>query len=151
MYQFNFVRENTLNYVREIDDHWMEVVPRGLNNNIKWNLGHIYLISEKLAFQLTGEVGNSPKELQELFNSGTSPKEWKKEIPKKQEVLQLLREQLVRVESLLIDRTEDKLEKPYTTSTGLELVTIGDCISFCLYHEGMHFSTIKNINQILQK
>jgi hypothetical protein len=102
--QLKFVRKCTIDYVKNMNVNRLEVVPAGLNNNIKWNLGHVYIVFEKFAFQLTGEKVNIPDTFPELFNPGTSPEDWSIESPKKDELITLLNEQIVKVESLLSER-----------------------------------------------
>ncbi|RKL65742.1 hypothetical protein CR203_19020 [Salipaludibacillus neizhouensis] len=149
--QFKFARMSAINYVKDLNGNQVEAVPTGLNNNIKWNLGHQYVVVEKFAFLLTGEKAKIPANFQKLFNPGTSPKDWSMESPKKDELIALLTEQMKKVESLLSDRLEDPIENVYKTSTGLEISSVGGCLSFCLYHEGMHFGAIKHIKQLSQK
>ncbi|MEK5040443.1 DinB family protein [Sporosarcina sp. FSL K6-3457] len=148
--QLKFVRKNTIDYVRGVHEKQWAVVPAGLNNNIMWNVGHIYMVTEKFAFQLAGEKMNVPENFPELFNSGTFPKEWSIDTPTKEELITLLTEQSVKVESLLVERIEDPIKEMYNTSTGLQISHVAECLSFCLYHEGMHFGLIKGINQLLK-
>ena len=37
--QLKFVRNSTLDYVKDIDERYLDVIPSTMNNNIKWNLG----------------------------------------------------------------------------------------------------------------
>lgn len=148
--QLKFVRKATIDYVKGVNENRLEVVPVGLNNNIKWNLGHIYTVTEKFAFQLPCEKANVSDKFPELFNPGTSPKDWSVESPTKEELIILLNEQIVRVETLLSERTGEAIKEMYNTSTGLQISNVAECLSFCLYHEGMHFGIIKGINQRLQ-
>ncbi|WP_235816544.1 DinB family protein [Bacillus massilinigeriensis] len=148
MNQLFFVRKNTISYVKDLSENVLKIVPLGLNNHIKWNLGHIYVISEKFCFTLTREETKLPANFNKLFDPGTSPSHWEIDPHEKNELIYLLNEQISRIESVLSGRMEEKIKQPYTTSTGLELVTIGELISFCLYHEGMHFGAIKNIHNL---
>ena len=68
-------------------------------------------------------------------------------IPSLGDIILLLSKQNDRVEHTLAHRLEEALEKPFVTSSGLELLTVKECLSFCLYHEGMHFAKIKAIKQ----
>ena len=148
--QIRFVRENTLSQVAGMKDEESLFIPKGFNNNIKWNLGHIYVIQEKFGFQLTGEEVELPKDFIELFSTGTKPIEWGNQVmPTIHELIQLLINQLDRIEKNLDGRLDDGIE-PYTTSTGLTLLTVKELISFCLYHEGMHFNAIKSIKRMIQ-
>ncbi|PAK37103.1 hypothetical protein CHI08_23535 [Peribacillus simplex] len=55
-----------------------------------------------------------------------------------------------RIEQTLEFRLKEVVEKPFTTSTGLTLSTVEELLSFCLYHEGMHFATIKSFKRIIR-
>ncbi|MFC4404102.1 DinB family protein [Gracilibacillus xinjiangensis] len=148
--QFTFARKATMEYVKGLKENQLEVVPAGSNNHIKWNLGHVYMVTENFAFQLTGEKADIPDHYPELFNTGTSPKDWSKKTPRIEELIVLLNKQMVRVETILADKIEQPIKEIYNTSTGLQISSVAECLSFCLYHEGMHFGAIKGINQRLQ-
>lgn len=149
--QLRFVRENTIYYVTEMKDEESLIIPEGFNNNIKWNLGHIYVVQEKFAYYFIKEKMNMPKNFSELFTTGTSPESWRnKELPTISELIQLLEDQNGRIEEALEFRLKEVIEKPFTTSTGLTLSTVEELLSFCLYHEGMHFAMIKSYQRIIQ-
>lgn len=147
--QLRFVRDNTIKQVNEMSEEETRTVPRGFNNNILWNLGHILLVHEKFSFALTNEKMELPKHFAEVFAPGTKPENWGTQVPSLDEILLLLSKQIERIEQTLEHRLEEELEKPFVTSAGLELSAIKECLSFCSYHEGMHFSTIKAIKQQL--
>ncbi len=149
--QLQFARQSTIDYVKQLEERRFEVTPKGFNNHIKWNLGHIYVALEKIVFRLTGEKTEFPVNFPELFSPGTSPKEWTMEAPETTELINALEEQLERLDSLLSKRLDNAIPEEYTTSTGLQISTIGDCVNFIIYHEGMHFGIIKSINQVLQE
>jgi hypothetical protein len=145
--QLRFVRGNTIKLVDGMSEEETRTVPRGFNNNILWNLGHILLVHEKFSFALTNEKMDLPKHIAELFAPGTKPESWGTQVPSLDEIAVLLSKQIDRIKQILEHRLEDNLEKPFVTSAGLELLTVKECLSFCLYHEGMHFATIKAIKQ----
>ncbi|KAB8126635.1 DinB family protein [Gracilibacillus oryzae] len=147
--QLVIVRENTINLVKGMEENTSELVPEKLNNNIKWNLGHIYVVGEKFLFQIAEEEANIPSNYSALFNPGTSPSDWKQDPPSLDELTGLLEEQINRLNSVLPGQLDDKVKNPYTTSTGFTLTTVKEFISFCLYHEGMHFGAIKNIKKLI--
>ncbi|KIL42205.1 hypothetical protein SD70_01210 [Gordoniibacillus kamchatkensis] len=145
--QLRFVRGNTILQVTGMSEEKTCIVPRGFNNNVLWNLGHILLIHEKFSFALTNEKMELPNHFAELFATGTKPENWGMQVPGLDEIILLLSNQIDRIEQSLKHRLEEELEKQFVTSTGLELSTVKECLSFCLYHEGMHFATIKAIKQ----
>ncbi|WP_431030239.1 DinB family protein [Lysinibacillus sp. LZ02] len=147
--QLRFVRKNTLSQVVGMKDEESLLIPKEFNNNIKWNLGHIYVIQEKFGLQIIEEEYQLPNYFMEWFGSGTRPTEWvNQELPTIHELIQLLIDQLDRIEQNLEGRLDDMI-LPYTTSTGLTLSTVKELISFCLYHEGMHFDAIKSIKRMI--
>jgi len=148
--QLKFIRENTVSTVKGIDDEISMIIPEGFNNNIKWNLGHIYVVQERFAFHFIGEKMEIPDCFNELFDPRTQPAKWEKQTPSINELIDLLVYQTIRIESLLASRMKEVVKEPYTTSAGLTLATVEEFLSFCLYHEGMHFDAIKSIKRIVQ-
>ncbi|MCO0597018.1 DinB family protein [Peribacillus butanolivorans] len=149
--QLKFVRENTIRHVANMNDETSLFIPVGFNNNIKWNLGHIYAVQERFAFDIIGEKMTMPNHFTELFSTGTKPSEWgEQKSPAIYDLIQLLDNQVNRVEQALEFRLNTTLEQPYTTSTGLTLSSVEELLTFCLYHEGMHFGAIKSISQMFQ-
>lgn len=148
--QLRFVRDNTLKRVTGMSDEELLVVPQGFNNNILWNLGHILLIHERFSFGFINEKMDIPGHYVELFGQGTKPATWgeQAQIPSLEELIPLLHGQIDRIGRNLEERLNEVLEKPYVTSAGLEILTVKECLSFLLYHEGMHFAAIKAINQM---
>ncbi|WP_186577212.1 DinB family protein [Aquibacillus kalidii] len=147
--QLFIARENTINFVKDMEEATTELVPDRLNNSIKWNLGHIFVISEKFLFQLTGEDTKIPSNYSSFFNNGTRPVDWKLNPPSLDELINILSEQMNRVKLTLSGRMDEKVKELYSTSTGFELVYVREFVSFCLYHEGMHFGAMKNISKFI--
>jgi hypothetical protein len=146
--QLRFVRDNTIRQVKEIDETSSLFIPEGFNNHIKWNLGHIFFVQEKFAFHFIGEKMEIPDSFPELFSPGTNPANWGEQVPSIKELIQLLESQVDRIEGVLENKMKVAVG-PYTTSTGLTLSTVEEFLSFCLYHEGMHFDAIKSIKRMI--
>ncbi|WYP24992.1 DinB family protein [Alkalihalobacillus sp. FSL W8-0930] len=148
--QLEFTRRQTLKYVNDINDSMAEKIPTGLRNNIKWNLGHIYVIHEKFAFGLTNHQTHLPSNFNQLFDPGTKPSDWTQKGPSMSELLELLSEQFIRIESILTNHIKEDINPHYhSSSSGLTFKTVDDVLTFSIYHEAMHFATIKNILSIL--
>jgi uncharacterized damage-inducible protein DinB len=141
--QLEFAREQTLKAVTDITEDVADTIHTGFRNNIRWNLGHIYLAQENYAFRFLGMPLTLPANYPDLFAHGTSPLNWTEAPPSLSELIHLLSGQLERIRSALKHRLDEKIEKPYTTSAGLYIETVRELLSFMLYHEGMHFSCIK--------
>ncbi|WP_336776450.1 DinB family protein [Paenibacillus sp. MMO-58] len=144
LHQLGFVRQVTLNTVRGLSEAMLDRVPDGFNNNIRWNLGHIYVVQERFAFHFAGESVHLPDGFERWFAKGTKPGDWQEEgqLPKLADLLELLAGQPIRIAEKLHDRIDEQVAVPFTTGTGLTLHTIGEFLSYTLYHEGIHFNSI---------
>ncbi|MGO4499320.1 DinB family protein [Paenibacillus sp. 2RAB27] len=140
--QLDFIRQSTIKAVAGLSESTIDHIPEGFNNNIRWNLGHIYTVQEKFAFHFAGEPLQLPENFDRLFAKGTKPADWHEKLPSLEELLVLLAEQPKRIQEVLQDRLDERVAKPFTTGSGLLLNTIGEFLNFTLYHEGMHFNTI---------
>ncbi|MDR6551542.1 DinB family protein [Paenibacillus qinlingensis] len=140
--QLEFIRKSTIKAVEGLSEDTIDAMPEGFNNNIRWNLGHIIFVQEKFAFHFIGEPLQVPENFERLFAKGTKPADWNEELPSLETLLALLVEQPKRIQSILHDRLDESVAKPFTTGNGLLLTTIGEFLNYTLYHEGMHFNSI---------
>lgn len=148
--QLGVIRRQTINYVKDISDSAAEIIPAGLRNNIKWNLGHLYVVQERFAFQLTGKETKFPTNINKLFDLGTKPSDWDMEPPTMSQLIDLLTEQIERIESALSNKLKEEINPHYkSASTGITFTTVEQLLSFSIYHEALHFATIKNIKSII--
>ncbi|MGG1516840.1 DinB family protein [Paenibacillus oryzisoli] len=151
--QLAFVRSQTLKLMEGVTEENADVIPEGFRNSIRWNLGHIYVVLERFAFQYIGLPQHLPRGFKEQFEYGTSPgnKTDSTPVPTLQELELLLKEQLERIRASLEHRLQEKIIPPYTTSAGMTLETPEQFLSFNLYHEGMHLSVIKLYKSLLSR
>lgn len=145
-----FVRSATLKAVEGISEGTADVVPEGLNNNIRWNLGHIFSSQESLALGRAGEPMQIPEEFRKFFAGGTKPADWVGEPPTVEELIKLLSEQPNRIREKLGNRLHEEAVKPFIIP-GLTLKTIGELLTFTLYHEGIHVQNIKNLRKLSER
>lgn len=64
----------------------------------------MYVIHEKFAFQLAEQETKSPANFNKLFDPGTKPSDWDIEPPALSQLIDLLTEQMQRVEQVLSSR-----------------------------------------------
>lgn len=150
--QLDFVRAQVLKAVEGVSEEMADQIPDGFRNSIRWQLGHIYVVLERLAYQSLGLPTQTPEGFKELFEFKTSPLTAPTglAVPSLQELTALLKEQPVRIRSELANRLHDDIT-PYTTSAGMKLESLAEFLSFNLYHEGMHFSVIKQYKVLLSR
>ncbi|KRE49465.1 hypothetical protein ASG85_24190 [Paenibacillus sp. Soil724D2] len=143
--QLAFVRGQTLKLMDGITEETADRIPDGFRNTIRWQLGHIYVVLERFAFQYMGLLLRLPEGFKEQFEYGTTPLNRPNSIavPTLPELESLLKNQQERIRDVLGLRLQEKIVPPYTTSAGMTLETPEQFLSFNLYHEGMHISVIK--------
>ncbi|TGE32213.1 DinB family protein [Desulfosporosinus sp. Sb-LF] len=145
--QLKVIRSNTINTVKELGENQADLVPEGFNNNIRWNLGHVYLSQERFAFNFAQEPMVVPNGFTELFGRDSKPSEWKVQPPTLPVLIQLLEDQTNRIEEKLSNRLDEVVANPLTMPSGLTLKTIGEYLIFSMYHEGMHVQTINMLKR----
>lgn len=148
--QVQFVRETTLKLAAHLNSDHLKTIPEGFNNNILWNLGHIYVIHENLIFKVSGEGTVMPEGFVEHFAPKTSPKDWGHSVPSFETVVEKLKEQAERMANAFNGKLDVTIPKALQFKT-FENTTNGDLLHFGMVHEAMHATTVKLYNQLLQK
>ena len=127
-----------------IDDTSLEDlnnIPEGFNNNIIWNIGHVVVTEQLLAYKLSG--------LEPSISGGMINKYRKDSKPEGP----VTEDEVNEIKALLfssIKKTEDDykngLFKDYNTytvsTTGNTLTSIDDALQFILAHEGIHYGYV---------
>lgn len=144
--QLELIRSITLEEVFSINDEEADIQPEGFNNTIRWHLGHIYLVQERLAFHHAGFPLEVPQEYIDLFANRTRPSEWKIEPPSLAELGVRLTEQPGRIRTLLGEKLNEPPAVPFPRFDG-KLDTIGAILNYSLYHEGQHKALITQIKR----
>ena len=104
--QLQFVRQGTLHIIKDISETQADIVPEGFNNNIRWNLGHIYLVHALFS------QDRAPSGYGSLFKMGSKPADWTVQPPALPELLELLEAQPNRIQEQLLDRLDESLPYP---------------------------------------
>ncbi|ODG92628.1 MULTISPECIES: DinB family protein [Bacillaceae] len=141
--QFQFVRMGTLKKFDAITEEMADVKLDGLNNTLRWQLGHIYTVTE-LGMHL-----GSPEKMQlsarykELFGNGTSPANWTGEIPTLQEIKEQLESQMARVVEVANETNE--AAAPFEIAN---FKTVGEMVHFSISHEMLHQGQIITMTKL---
>ncbi len=122
-------------------------IPADFNNNIIWNIGHIIAVQQRLVYALSNLPMYISDDLFNLYKPGTKPL-----IAATQEEVDTLKTLL----TSLADNTKNDLAagkfqtyKEITTSTGFNLASIEDAMTFNNFHEGLHLGYILSIRKFL--
>lgn len=116
-------------------------IPEGFNNNIIWNIGHIVVTQQLLAYKLSGLPMMIDEVLISKYMKGTKPESDVSQA-EVNEIKTLLFSTLEKTKEDL-DNDIFKTFNSYTVSTtGNTLNTIEDAFDFILFHEGMHLGYV---------
>lgn len=145
--QMRFIRNRTLAALDATTEEMADKVPEGFANNIRWNLGHIYVTQEKLAYSFLQEDPYLPEGYLHFFNAKTSPSTWESTPPSLAELRNLLATQLDRLEETFRGRLAEKGEKPFRLGEHVQFDTLAEVLSFMNWHEGLHQGTISSLKR----
>lgn len=101
--QLAFVRGQTLKLMDGVTEETADRIPDGFRNTIRWQLGHIYVVLERFAFQFMGLPLHLPEGFKEQFEYGTTPLNRPNSVavPTLPELESLLKDQQERIRDVL--------------------------------------------------
>lgn len=122
-------------YLQNNSDEHLCAIPKGYNNNLLWNIGHVVVTQHLLVYKLQSAELQLPEEMIESFRKGSMANaaenlQWKSLIEQELEngILELGR----------FLQNEKSTAVDYPTSFGVHLSSLDDCLQFLLMHEGIH-------------
>lgn len=142
--QLNTYRGELLEMVAGVSEAESEIIPRGFNNNIRWNLGHIYVDQYIWIRTLTKEEIPIPLKFIEWFGYGSSPSRFNDETPTFSQLIPMLQQQPFTIQEKYKNRLEEKF-----APTEMGIHTIEQVLIRTIFHEGLHLSAIQAIKRQL--
>lgn len=142
--QLESYRSELLGVLIDVTEEQAEMIPTGFRNNIRWNMGHIYLDQFLWIEALTKEKENVLKTFHDWFGYGTSPSNFSDETPSFEELKGLLKNQ----PKIIKERFGERLEEEFPP-TEMGMNTIEQVLIRTIFHEGMHLQTILDIKKLL--
>ncbi|WP_026908547.1 DinB family protein [Paucisalibacillus globulus] len=142
--QLSTYREETLSLIKDITDEEAERIPTGFSNNIRWNLGHIYLDQYLWIESVTKEKSFQTKVFNTWFGFGTGPENFTDSTPNFFELKELLHRQPIQIKEKYMDRLEEEFEP-----TEMGMYTIEQVLIRTIYHEGLHAGAIQYLKRFL--
>ncbi|MDQ0974563.1 putative damage-inducible protein DinB [Neobacillus niacini] len=143
--QLESYRSYVLGVLENVSEEEAEVIPKGFNNNIRWNLGHIYLDQYLWIQAVTKEKAGVPEQFQTWFGYGTSPANFTPDTPTIHELKNLLKEQPAQIKTQYGERLEEDFPP-----TEMGMHTIEQVLIRTIFHEGMHLQTILDLKKCMK-
>lgn len=142
--QLEDYRRELLQVLDGLSEEEADIVPKGFRNNIRWNLGHIYLDQYLWIQHVTKEPILFPEGFRDWFGFGTSPAAWKTQPPSLSVLKKLLAEQPKKIREWYGERLEEEF-----TPTESGMYTIAQVLVRTIFHEGQHLAKIQDIRRFL--
>ena len=134
-----------------IENHTLEqlnTIPDGFKNNIIWNIGHVIVTQQLLAYKLSGLAMMVTDEMVAKYQKGSAPQG------------NVSQEEVEAIKNLLfttITKTQEDLDNglfqnymEYTVSTAnFTLKSIEDAMQFNNFHEGIHIGIIMQLRKFV--
>lgn len=144
----NSIRKQFTDLVSNSTLEQLNTIPKGFNNNIAWNFGHIIVSGYGLAFVSTGVNPSVNIPLLSKFRKGSKP-----EAPVTQEEINTIKKLANSFPSALeeaIKAGQFQNISSYTTQTfGVPMNTLDSVLTTIAAHDTLHFQTARMYNRIL--
>ena len=115
-------------------------IPKGFNNNLLWNAGHVVVTQQLLCYRMAGLPVAVSEELIARYRKGSKPTAYIGETEKNL-ILELL-DKTVNLLAQDLAAHRFKNYKTYTTSYGITLQSGAEAVYFNLAHEAMHLGSM---------
>lgn len=140
-------REIYASYLENYTLEQLNTIPDGLRNNLIWNIAHIIVSQQRLAYLLSGNETLISEEFTNKYVNGTIPDG----NATQEEVDKIKRLLFSTIEQTILDYENGKFDN-YTetqTRTGFLLTNIEEAMLFNHYHEGVHLGFMMKIKRFI--
>ncbi len=144
--QLKAYRDEILAVLEHVSPEEAEIIPQGFKNNIRWNLGHIYLDQYLWIQSVTKEKANVPEQFMSWFGYGTSPSNFDVNTPTFNELKLILKSQPFEIKNQYGSRLEEEFPP-----TEMGMHTIEQVLIRTIFHEGMHLQSILDILKMIER
>jgi len=144
--QMNFTRVYTLGRLSQSGETEWDTQPRGYNNTVRWNAGHIFVTMEYFANLVIADYEIVNPKWIPYFVTGTSPGSWEGDVPSREEILKALGEQAARITEAFDGKLEEVIAEPIKIGPHT-IETVEAIVQFVLWHEGVHAGMIDGLNR----
>ncbi|GAL68317.1 DinB family protein [Jejuia pallidilutea] len=139
------VLENTRKIFKEIiETHSLaelNKIPNGFNNNIIWNIGHIVVTEQLLAYKLSGLESSLSDEMINNYRKDSKPNGDVSQ-GEVDEIKGLLTSTLEKTKEDYYDDVFEKYNAYTVSTTGNTLSNIDEALQFVAIHEGLHYGYV---------
>lgn len=124
-------------------------IPKGFNNNIIWNIGHIVVTQQLLGYKLSGLQTMVSEEMITKYRKDSKPESFvgQNEVD---EIKELLFSTIEKTKEDYKNKHFKNYQQYTVSTTGNTLTNIDDAFQFILFHEGMHLGYVMALSRALK-
>ena len=150
--EFNLLKQTRTNIFASVDEltsEQLNKVPKGFNNNIIWNFGHVIVSQQILCYKLAGLPLKIDDTFVSKYSKGTKPETFINDT----ELIFLKQQAVSLIEELVVDLEKGVFTSynNYTTSFNVELNSVKDAVKFIAMHEGLHLGYAMALKRIVKQ
>jgi hypothetical protein len=142
-------RGKWLSTIADLTTDQLNHIPKGFNNNLAWQFGHVIVSQQLLCYRLAGQKMLIDENLVDRYKNGSKPENY----ISADEIEQLKGYLLSTIDQLEIDLEAGIFDnfKAYTISTfpGLTLESVNDAIKFIVSHDGLHYGCTMSLKRLV--
>lgn len=116
-------------------------IPKGFNNNIIWNIGHVIVTEQLLAYKLSGLEPSLSDEMINKYRKDTKPNGELSQI-EINEIKDLLWSTIEKTKEDYYDDIFENYNSYTVSTTGNTLSNIDEALQFVAIHEGLHYGYV---------
>jgi hypothetical protein len=142
-----FTRVSLLNILESKSYEKLVDIPENFKNSIFWNIAHLLVTQQLLCYKLSGLEIKIDQDLVSKYGKGATAIA---EVEPSD--IQYVKDNLVSAMAQTKEDFNDGLFEnftPYMTSTGIELKSVEDAISFSTFHDGIHLGIVLSLMKIV--
>ena len=142
-------RAGLLNIVKDLPIEMLNEIPKGFNNNLIWNLGHVLVTQQMLCYRLPQlpMALALEEDFIKRYVRGTKPETFIEEVE-----INFITEALMKTLETMENEHQQGFfndYKPFNLRANLELTTVNDAFLFNLSHEALHYGAAIALKKIL--
>ena len=116
-------------------------IPKGFNNNIIWNIGHVVVSEQLLAYKLSGLESSLSDDMINKYRKDSKPQGDVSQ-DEVDEIKNLLHSTLEKTKEDYYDDVFEKYNAYTVSTTGNTLTNIDEALQFVAIHEGLHYGYV---------
>ena len=116
------------------------------NNTIRWQLGHILTVAERMLFQVPSPSAFLPSAFTRWFDSGSKPSDWMDQPPTMNSLISLLKQQQEHLLAIPQEQFDVRLDPPFHG-----FASYGECAGFVIVHESFHAGKMDEMLRVIKR